>query len=620
MKKFLLITYLLFSFPIYSEDCNTSISDFSKPVVLKGGWFFTRGDNIEWKEIEIDDTRWQRKGLPDYTKEQEKRPFGFYWYRCPIFLSDTLPSTLSVSLGKIRDADEVYWNGTLIGKTGNFLPNLAVDIEKERIYSIPDSLLRSGKNVLAIRAYSTTRFYGLTNLPFVGKEAEVYAKNIKAHIFPIVNGFIFISMGIFFIIGSLVRSKNHSNLLFSLFSILLGFYTLLRTPFRYKFFQNFALSYSIELVLLFALPILFINFLTQFLELKRKWYTYFYELCQVGLIVYAYFSRTPDKWSLLIDLNAYLLSLPALYTMFILYKAYKVTPKKVKYILYGTIGLLPTVVLDILRALEFINISPTLHFGFLFFLVNISIQLSEEMVADYKDFQTQEIELMKMERLKTNFLFNVESEIRGYLDKAMIVCREILVGPKTETEIVEKFTKLETLNSLMKSLINDAIILNTIETGKYELFSERFTLLSIIETVLETLRIRHGDSHSNILVQVPEDLELNSNRELIFLLFYHILENEILYTPHQTKIQVIAYEINEKVFIEISDEGPGISSEIDVFKKFVRGSVSIEQDIAGTGIGLTLAKAICEIMKGKIHLESAPNVGVKFAIELPKNL
>ncbi|MCX8000728.1 MAG: hypothetical protein N3A69_17570 [Leptospiraceae bacterium] len=228
---------------IFSEDCNTSIFDLNKPIALKGGWFFTRGDNIEWKETEIDDSRWIRKGLPDYTKEQERRPFGFYWYRCPIFLPEELPKTLGVSLGKIRDSDEVYWNGTLIGKTGNFLPNLEVDTEKERLYSIPDSLLKSGKNVLAIRAYSTTRFYGLTSIPFIGNEAELFWKIIRSHIFPILSGFVFIGMGIFFIIGSLVRSNNQSNLFFSLFSMLLGTYVLLRTNFRYIVFKNFTFSY-----------------------------------------------------------------------------------------------------------------------------------------------------------------------------------------------------------------------------------------------------------------------------------------------------------------------------------------------------------------------------------------
>lgn len=620
MKQALIIVCLILSLDIRSEDCNTPLSDFSKPVSLKGGWFFTRGDNIDWKEPESDDTRWQRKGLPDYTKEQEKRPFGFYWYRCPIFLPDTLPTTLSVNLGKIRDADEVYWNGALIGKTGNFLPNIEVDIEKERIYSIPDSLLRPGKNVLAIRAYSTTRFYGLVSTPYIGKEIDVYAKSIKTHIFPILSGFVFVSMGIFFIIGSLVRSNNQSNLLFSLFSIFLGLYTLLRTNFRYKLFHDFAFSYSFELVLLFSLPILFVNFLTQYLELKRKWHTYLYDLFQLGLVVYAYFARTPEKWLILIDLNAYFLLLPAIYVILILYKFYQVTPKKVKYILYGTLGLLPTVVLDTLRALEFISTPPTLHFGFLFFLVNISIQLSEEMVANYKNFQKQEAELMKMERVKTNFLFNVASEVREYLDKAIVLCREILVGPKTEVEIVEKLTKLESANSLMKAIINDAIVLNSIETGKYELFAERFTLPGIIEEVLQTLRIRYGETHSNIFIQVSENLELNLNRELVFLLLYHLLENEFLYTPSQTKIQVKAYEMNGKVFMEISDDGPGISSDADVFKKFVRGNIAIEQNIPGTGIGLTLAKAICKIMKGKISLESIPNVGIKVFVELPKSL
>jgi signal transduction histidine kinase len=619
MKFVLFFLGLIFSSTLLAYDCSSSEPfTYDVPVSLKGGWYFIKGDNPGWKELDLEEVGWLKKTMPDYTKDPEKRAFGFYWYRCHIiFSSENLPKSLAVNLGKIRDAEEVYWNGVLIGATGKFIPSVEVDIEKDRIYSIPDYLLREGKNVLAIRTYASSRYYGLKNIPEIGNELSIIEKNIKSYVFPVVSGFVFILMGFFFIIGSIVSSKNQSNFFFSLFSIFLGFYTLLRTHFRYEFFSNFALSYSIELVLLFSLPILFINFLTQYLEVKRKKFTYLYDLFQIGLICVAFFSRTPNKWEILIDLNASLIVIPVVYVTYLIVRTYRVSPRKIRYVFIGSLGLLPCVLLDTLKALEFLRIDSTLHFGFLFFLVNISVQISEEMVQNYKNYLQQESELIKMERVKTNFIFNVSNEFRSYLDKALEICKNILEKPKLEKEIIEDLTKLENLSSLTRSIIYDAVVLNSIESDQYEIFTERFSLKNLLEEIIFLLKSRYSQNRENIYLQIALDLELQHNKELIFLVFYHILENEFLYTPLDAKITITITSDKKFFTCDIKDEGPGIDTILDIFKKFVRGNIAIEKKIAGSGIGLTLSKAICERLGGSLSLSSIVGVGTEIHIELP---
>jgi signal transduction histidine kinase len=613
----LLLSFLSASF-LAAEDCATQFTNFDKSISLKGGWHYMKGDNPDWKEVDTEDSGWMRKSLPDYTKDKEKRAFGFYWYRCHIFFSEgNVPKSLGIKLGKLRDADEVYWNGIQIGSTGKFVPTVEIDIEKDRIYSIPDNLLRAGKNVLSVRIYASTRYYGIRNPPEIGKEWDVIERNVRIQVLPIVSGFIFILMGIFFIVGSIVRSQNQSNLLFSLFSIFLGFYTLLRTSFRYEFFTNFAFSYAIELVVLFLLPILFINFIAQYLEVKRKPITYIYDIVQFGLACFAYFSRTPNKWDWLIDINAALLVFPTLYVLYLIYSNYQFNVRKMRYIIVGTVGLLPCVVLDTLRALEFVKLESILHFGFLFFLINISIQLSEEMVQNYKNYIEQESELVKMEKVKTNFIFNVSTEFRAYLDKALKLCKELLVGGLSEKEIIEKLTKLESLGGLTKSVINDAIILNAIESGKYEIFTERFSLNTLLEEIILSLEVRHNQKRENLKWNFEPEILLQHNKELCFLIFYHLLENEFLYTPKETLIEIEAREQNGLLLFQIKDSGPGVLETVDIFKKFVRGSTVLEKDLPGSGIGLTLVRAICEKVGGTVEVETHPGAGFKVQLEIP---
>ena len=117
-------------------------------------------------------------------------------------------------------------------------------------------------------------------------------------------------MGLFFILGSLARSTNKSNLFFSFFSIILGMYTLIRTQFRYRIFDDFSLSYRIELILLMMLPILFVNFITYFVNHKRKWHNWIYELIMVLLMIVTWLAHTPDKWETIVRYNGYFLLYP----------------------------------------------------------------------------------------------------------------------------------------------------------------------------------------------------------------------------------------------------------------------------------------------------------------------
>jgi signal transduction histidine kinase len=280
----------------------------------------------------------------------------------------------------------------------------------------------------------------------------------------------------------------------------------------------------------------------------------------------------------------------------------------------------PTVFIDSLRALDIINYPQTVHFGFIFLLISISIQLSEEMVENYKNYLKQESDLMKMERIKTRFLFNISSEFKTYLDNARILCRELMVEELTDKEINERLIKIESLGGLTKSVIDDAIRLHAIESGSYEIYTERFSLRELIVETLNMIEIRHNQKRENINLQfITGDLEIQHNRELIFLIIYHNLENIYLYTPHDTGLFILVDVLGKNFQITFKDSGNGIPIEeqSDILKKFVRGLKVINKEVHGTGIGLTLVKAITETVGGSFKMLSTPGAGTSIEIILP---
>ncbi|MBP9162907.1 MAG: histidine kinase, partial [Leptospiraceae bacterium] len=215
LLKFLLSFFILF-FAVtqsYADDCDRMLNSFDEPIPLKSGWVFMKGDNPEWKSPDMEDASWAKKTLPDsgYDQNPEVTVTGYHWYRCRLLLPENIKEasiSLAINFGKIRDVDEVFFNGIKIGSTGKVSPVLQADLEKDRIYSISSKLLQPGKNLLAVRIYTSTDYYGLDNVPVIGNEFTLSWKNARKEIFNIISGFVFIAMGLFFILGSLARSTN----------------------------------------------------------------------------------------------------------------------------------------------------------------------------------------------------------------------------------------------------------------------------------------------------------------------------------------------------------------------------------------------------------------------------
>jgi len=128
---------------------------------LRGPWKLRRGDLPEWKDSVIDDAEWPEAFVPAYWETQGLKGYeGFGWYRRHFSLDPALrDETLVLLLGKIDDVDEVWLNGTQIGKTGLMPTEGGTYVHVEtfdrlRAYRIPPGILKThGDNVIAVRVF-----------------------------------------------------------------------------------------------------------------------------------------------------------------------------------------------------------------------------------------------------------------------------------------------------------------------------------------------------------------------------------------------------------------------------------------------------------------------------------
>ncbi len=142
-------------------------------INLAGIWKFAIGDEVDWKDQQFDDEKWDDIMVPSAWDYQGYKDYdGFGWYR----LKQVIPASivnkkLVLVVGKIDDIDEVYVNGKLIGSTGNMnlVPeefNKHNEYQKFRGYFIPSGLLIPNKeNTIAVRVYDGYNIGGIYEGP-----------------------------------------------------------------------------------------------------------------------------------------------------------------------------------------------------------------------------------------------------------------------------------------------------------------------------------------------------------------------------------------------------------------------------------------------------------------------
>ena len=117
-------------------------------------------------------------------------------------------------------------------------------------------------------------------------------------------------------------------------------------------------------------------------------------------------------------------------------------------------------------------------------------------------------------------------------------------------------------------------------------------------------------------MDLPRQMYYGSE-QLLEQVWSNIVDNAIKHSPMKGIIYVSIEKSETQLSVTISDQGDGMSEEIQkhIFEKFYQGDPSRKDD--GNGLGLALVKRIVDLCRGSIAVKSEPNKGAAFTIKLP---
>ena len=222
---------------------------------------------------------------------------------------------------------------------------------------------------------------------------------------------------------------------------------------------------------------------------------------------------------------------------------------------------------------------------------------------------------------KTVFLARMSHELRTPLN-GILGFTEVLQhrGPMVApTELQHHLQMIYGASKHLEAMINDVLDLGTIELGAVRAVSEIVGVADVVHLAIEDLQSTAGAAGISLRSEVPAACVAVADRTRLRQVLGNLVSNGIKYGREHGTVTVSAGcspEHDDVLWLCVADDGPGIAAK-DLQRLFVPFErLRSNGQVAGTGIGLALAKQLMHAMGGDIDVQSTVGHGTRFTLQL----
>jgi signal transduction histidine kinase len=193
--------------------------------------------------------------------------------------------------------------------------------------------------------------------------------------------------------------------------------------------------------------------------------------------------------------------------------------------------------------------------------------------------------------------------------------RKLARGQSAEDEIDAADAEVQEINGTFEALLRIA----QIESGARRARFERLDLSKILEEVTELFSGAIEDAGMSIVTDVSGNpCTIEGDRQLLMQLFSNLVENTLRHCPKGTHVRLFAKVADNAIISGVEDNGPGIPPDEreKVFQRLYR--LERSRTSPGTGLGLSLVRAIADIHEARVTLEDANPAGLLVKATFPR--
>ena len=254
-------------------------------------------------------------------------------------------------------------------------------------------------------------------------------------------------------------------------------------------------------------------------------------------------------------------------------------------------------------------------------LTDKNIEL-ENIVRDFKERE----EKLEYDKLKTEFFANISHEFKTPLN-ILMGAMQLLELYASNGTIIDPHLKLDKYIKTMKQnalrllrLINNIIDLTKIDSSYFHVELHNYDIVEIVEGIIQSINLYAEVKSVNIVFnkKIKEQV-MALDADKIERILLNLLSNALKFTDENGNIEVEVGNRGNLVYISVKDDGIGIQEDkLEViFQRFRQVDKSFTRNREGSGIGLSLVKALVEMHEGTIIVNSEYGKGSEFIVELP---
>ncbi|WP_308991324.1 two-component regulator propeller domain-containing protein [Mariniflexile litorale] len=248
------------------------------------------------------------------------------------------------------------------------------------------------------------------------------------------------------------------------------------------------------------------------------------------------------------------------------------------------------------------------------------IRLKQELLTEKVNRERD----VKLNNEKLRFFTNISHELRTPLTLILGPAKQLLEeGGETATDYQKsRFNLIHQNATRLLTLVNQVLDFRKAQTGELKLKVSKTDIVSYSKNIFESFKeLAYNKKIQLNFISENEDIVGWVDNDKYDKILYNLLSNALKFTNKYGHVDLfirIKEGHDNFLVIEVSDDGIGIplKSQEKIFTRFYQATNSKENN-TGSGIGLSLVKSLVELHKGIIKVDSEPNKGSVFTVEIP---
>jgi signal transduction histidine kinase len=224
------------------------------------------------------------------------------------------------------------------------------------------------------------------------------------------------------------------------------------------------------------------------------------------------------------------------------------------------------------------------------------------------------LELQEKNKQLDTFVYRASHDIRGPL-KSVIGLTQVGMKDSNDKIAHEYFNHILKSTNRLDKMLSELLLMTKMQQAQVDKTPIDFK--ELVNEILVSFHNFEGYEKVKFEIKITGDNNFLSDRTLLYSIIQNMIENGIKYRDEEKPQSYLKIKINNtesKVKMEFSDNGVGIPEDMQgkIFEMFFKAN----EFSSGTGLGLHIAKIALEKLQGKISVNSEPQIGSTFFIEL----